>query len=255
MAISNASLCFKMIVSCEHASRAVPEALIPLFLGADAILNSHRAWDAGAENMACRLASHWHAPLFRGQITRLVCDLNRSETNPALWSEWSRHLSSVEKKVCLEKWYYPYRDAVKKAVEQNIVDSETVSGVSNSAQTSLSRLVHLSIHSFTPFWKGQERKVDLGLLYDPSRKEETGLALALQSSLTQILPSLRVRRNTPYRGVSDGLTTSLRKIFSSPPYSGIELEFNQGGRFPIIIFQKTLENAFIAAMEEPFLRE
>lgn len=254
VAIVDASSCFKIIVSCEHASHAVPAVLEYLFSGAEGVLNSHRAWDVGAQDMAHCLASHWDAPLFSGKITRLVCDLNRSETNPGLWSEWSRHLSSGEKKACLEKWYYPYWKAVKEAVEQNISDSEAGSGVSGSAQIPLSRIVHFSVHSFTPLWKGQERKVDLGLLYDPSRREEASLALALQSTLARIMPSLRVRRNVPYRGVSDGLTTALRKYFSSGLYSGMELEFNQGGRFPIVAFRETLGNTFIAAMEELFFR-
>jgi hypothetical protein len=39
-----------------------------------------------------------------------------------------------------------------------------------------------------------------------------------------------VRRNYPYRGWSDGLTTALRRRFAERAYVGIELEVNQ--RFP-----------------------
>ena len=46
---------------------------------------------------------------------------------------------------------------------------------------------------------------------------------------------LRVRRNYPYRGDADGLTTTLRRRFPWQRYLGIEIEVNQkhvlaGGR-------------------------
>jgi hypothetical protein len=40
-----------------------------------------------------------------------------------------------------------------------------------------------------------------------------------------------VRRNYPYRGYADGLTTWLRKRYPDPAYAGIELEINQ--KYPL----------------------
>jgi predicted N-formylglutamate amidohydrolase len=40
-------------------------------------------------------------------------------------------------------------------------------------------------------------------------------------------PGLRVRRNHPYLGKSDGLVTHLREVFGPRDYVGIELEANQ----------------------------
>ena len=39
---------------------------------------------------------------------------------------------------------------------------------------------------------------------------------------------LRVRRNYPYAGKGDGLTSHLRRRFAPSDYVGIELEINQG---------------------------
>jgi predicted N-formylglutamate amidohydrolase len=36
-------------------------------------------------------------------------------------------------------------------------------------------VLHLSIHSFTPIWSGVERKVDIGILFDPDNKSEAEL--------------------------------------------------------------------------------
>ena len=51
--------------------------------------------------------------------------------------------------------------------------------------------------------------------------------MALQAVLQQVFPSLVVRRNYPYLGTADGLTTCLRKRFAPRAYLGIELEINQ----------------------------
>jgi hypothetical protein len=40
-------------------------------------------------------------------------------------------------------------------------------------------------------------------------------------------PHLRVKKNYPYRGWTDGLTTTLRGKFPARRYVGIEIEVNQ----------------------------
>jgi len=42
-----------------------------------------------------------------------------------------------------------------------------------------------------------------------------------------LAPQLRVRRNYPYAGKGDGLTSHLRAHFAQSDYVGIELEVNQ----------------------------
>ena len=88
-------------------------------------------------------------------------------------------------------------------------------------------ILHLSIHSFTPELNGEIRNADLGILYDPSRKEESALAKKIQKNLILIAPDLRVRKNYPYQGKNDGHTTALRKIFPPEKYIGFEIEMNQ----------------------------
>jgi predicted N-formylglutamate amidohydrolase len=87
--------------------------------------------------------------------------------------------------------------------------------------------LHLGVHSFTPQIDGRLRTADVGLLYDPSRSSERRFCERWKSSLREIAPNRRVRRNYPYRGKSDGFTTHLRRTIDSPQYLGIELEVNQ----------------------------
>jgi hypothetical protein len=74
------------------------------------------------------------------------------------------------------------------------------------------------------------RTADVGLLFDPRRPLEARLCGAWREALQALEPGLRVRRNYPYRGSADGLTTWLRGRFPARQYLGIEVEVNQ--RFP-----------------------
>jgi predicted N-formylglutamate amidohydrolase len=83
------------------------------------------------------------------------------------------------------------------------------------------------MHSFTPELRGEVRNADIGFLYDPSRPGERSLGRAWKRSLKILRSDLRVRMNYPYLGTTDGLTTSLRKLFSPDEYIGFEIEVNQ----------------------------
>ena len=50
----------------------------------------------------------------------------------------------------------------------------------------------------------------------------------LEGIVAASAPELRVRRNYPYAGKGDGLTSYLRRRFAQSDYVGIELEINQG---------------------------
>ena len=89
------------------------------------------------------------------------------------------------------------------------------------------RVIHVSSHSFTPVLDGKVRRADVGLLYDPGRRGEAELCARWKASLAAFAPELRVRRNYPYAGKGDGLTSHLRLRFAQSAYVGIELEVNQ----------------------------
>ena len=89
-------------------------------------------------------------------------------------------------------------------------------------------MIHISAHSFTPKLNGQVRRADVGLLYHPGRRGEVELCARWKAALASMAPELRVRRNYPYAGKGDGLTSHLRLRFPPGAYVGIELEVNQG---------------------------
>lgn len=203
----------ELVLTCEHASARVPARWAALFRGASAELASHRAYDIGALELARELRRLTGAPLHAGRATRLVVDLNRSIGHPRIFSERTRSLPSAERERILAQHYHPYRTAVEADIERALARAP--------------RVLHLALHSFTPVLDGVERTADIGLLYDASRALEREFADALARALIDELPELRLRRNYPYRGTSDGLTTALRKRFPADRYAGIELELNQ----------------------------
>jgi predicted N-formylglutamate amidohydrolase len=89
------------------------------------------------------------------------------------------------------------------------------------------RVIHISAHSFVPVLNGYTRNADIGLLYDPGRPTERALCARWRQSLGARASRLRVRRNYPYRGYADGLTTHLRRRYGRRGYVGVEIEVNQ----------------------------
>lgn len=204
-----------LIVSCEHASAAVPRAYRALFASARAqrALESHRGSDIGAVAVARGFSRVFRSPLFEASATRLLVDTNRSLHHARLYSEFSRHLGPEERVEVLSRYYHPHRSQVRRAVLAVVKRGR--------------RAVHVSVHSFTPRLAGQVRTADIGLLYDPARAPEAAFAARWRQRLALAAPSYRVRRNYPYRGAADGLCTWLRSEFSARSYVGIELEVNQ----------------------------
>ena len=209
-----------LVVTCEHASPTLPQAFVPLFEAEAArlggplktVLASHRGWDPGAAELAVRLARAAGCEPLLGAHTRLLVDLNRSLHHPRLLSPVTRTLGPTARQALVAEYWQPHRARVEAAVQRAVQDH--------------GRAVHLAMHSFTPTWAGTERKVDVGLLYDPRRPHERALIDALEGPLRVLCPALRVRRNNPYRGVADGLPTALRRKFAPEAYVGMELEVN-----------------------------
>ncbi len=203
-----------IVLTCEHGGHRVPAPYRPLFRGADRVLESHRGWDPGALELARGLARRLDAPLFPATVSRLVVELNRSLGHPRFFSEFTRGLDREASERLIEEHWHPYRRTVEDAI-----------------RAAEGRVLHLSVHSFTPVLDGEVRRADVGLLYDPSRPAERDFCVAWQADLRRRLPGLAILRNVPYRGTSDGFTTHLRRRLSPSQYLGIELEVNQ--KYPL----------------------
>jgi predicted N-formylglutamate amidohydrolase len=202
------------LITCEHGGNRIPAAYGSLFAGQSAWLDSHRGYDPGALTMAKALATALGAPLVAATTSRLVIDLNRSIGNARLFSAATRGEPAAVRAAIVAQCYGPYRGEVERLVRNAVLRGR--------------RVIHISSHSFTPVLDGKARTADVGLLYDPGRRGEAALCARWKAALAVVAPALRVRRNYPYAGKGDGLTSYLRQRFPRSAYVGIELEINQG---------------------------
>jgi predicted N-formylglutamate amidohydrolase len=181
------------VLVCEHASNRLPKSLGTLGLP-ESELQRHIAWDIGAEQVARQLSRLTDAPLVLQRYSRLAYDCNRPPDSADAMPEVSetthipgnRNLSSDEKLRRTREIYRPFHATVA-----DLLDRRAAEGTRSTV---------VSIHSFTPVYKGQPRAVELGILHD----RDSDLADQLITSF----PTVDARLNEPY-GPEDGVLHTL----------------------------------------------
>lgn len=222
-----------LLLTCEHGGNQIPARYKSHFRGEDDLLATHRGYDIGALPVAKTLAKEMGVPLFFSITSRLVVDLNRSLGHKTAFSEFTSGLPDGEKEHITARYYTPYRQSVTEWLDQAIKAKK--------------RVLHLSIHSFTPILKGEVRNAEIGILYDPKRPLELAFAHDLHRQLDGMQDLYRVRRNYPYLGYADGFQTALRKRYGAKVYAGLEIEMNQG-----ISKDRAGQKSMIALFSEAF---
>jgi predicted N-formylglutamate amidohydrolase len=202
-----------LLITCEHGGNRIPRDYRTLFRSHRTLLASHRGYDAGALEFAQELAATLKAPLVASTVSRLLVDLNRSIGHAHAFSAIVRAAPPEVRAQIVDRCYRPHRVKIERYVARALARGR--------------RVIHLACHSFTPVLDGVARRADIGLLYDPSRLGEVALCAQWKSTLAQLVPELVVRRNYPYLGKNDGLTTSLRRQFRPSAYVAVEIEINQ----------------------------
>ncbi len=182
-----------LLFICDHASNRIPALYSGLGMPADAFTR-HIAYDVGAAELTRKLAQLFEAPAVLSRFSRLLIDPNRGLDDPTLVMRLSDGAiipgnarigaDEVEKRV--ERYWRPYRSAVA----GEIANIRALGGVP----------VIISIHSFTPVWKGLARPWDLAVLWD----NDPRLALPLIASLRAA--NITVGDNEPYDGALVGDT-------------------------------------------------
>ena len=174
-----------LVVSCEHGGNAIPAEYSGFFADQQALLATHRGYDAGALAMARSLATVFAAPLVFSEISRLLVDLNRSKGHPGLHFDAIRRAPARLREEILATHYEPYR-----AEAERLVMSAVAAGkrVVTSPRTALHPIS-------TAGFDCRCRPV-----YDPARAEERALCARWKMALGEVAPALVVRRNYPYAG-------------------------------------------------------
>lgn len=187
-----------VLLVCEHASRYIPESYNGLGLD-DASLQSHIAWDPGAAAVAHHLSYLLDAPLLVQRYSRLLYDCNRppeaSSAIPTLSENTTipgnRDLPAAERERRIDEIYEPFHKKI----------SELLTGI---------RTVHpvpvlMTIHSFTKWYKGDERTLDLGIISDA----DNSLSETIRHYMDE-KTSWLTKANEPY-DANDGVTHTLQR--------------------------------------------
>lgn len=185
-----------ILLVCEHASRKLPQKLGNLGLTSDA-LEAHIAWDPGALGVSKLLSARFDAALVHQNFSRLAYDCNRPPEAPDAMPVQSEiytipgnvGMGEDERLARIHEIYRPFETLLKSEIE--------------ARQDAGRKTIIVTIHSFTPVYKGVARAVEIGILHD----RDSRLADAM---LEQADGRYIVRRNEPY-GPADGVTHTLRE--------------------------------------------
>ncbi len=183
-----------VLVVCEHASNRVPGFLGDMGLSRDA-LQSHIAWDPGALAVAQGIAQGMSGSLIYGGVSRLVYDCNRppeaADAMPARSEDIpvpaNANMTADERTDRVAQVYRPFAAALSDEIAQNRETLELM----------------VTMHSFTPVYRGQNRAVELGLLHGADDR----FAQAMMGTAPPDLPYV-TRLNEPYSAV-DGVAHTL----------------------------------------------
>jgi predicted N-formylglutamate amidohydrolase len=184
------------LIVCEHASNRIPDSFDDLGLD-EAALASHIAWDPGALAVAQAMSKRLDATLVAHRFSRLLYDCNRPPESPGAVPAVSEiyripgntGLSAADRQARVDRFYVPFRDTMTACIDGRM---------SQARPTAL-----VTVHSFTPVYKGVRREVELGILHG----NDARLADALLET-SRAGTSLTVRRNEPY-GPADGVIHTL----------------------------------------------
>ena len=190
--VHNAHAPATLLFLCDHASNKVPPELGTLGLSPSEFA-FHIAFDIGADALSRALSERFGAPGFFGRWSRLVADLNRSADDPTVVAKLSDE-RTIPSNIALDaqgvaqrlaRYHAPYHEAINAKVAE--------------AQAAGIVPILISIHSFTPIWRGNPRPWHIGILRDRDGR----LALPLLARLTREA-DLLVGDNEPYSGALEG---------------------------------------------------
>ncbi len=183
------------LILCDHAANALPAGYGSLGL-APSEFERHIAYDIGAAGVARGLADHLGCQAVLARYSRLLIDLNRGEDDPTLIMKLSdgaiieanrlvdpqHDAGEFERR--LRDFYQPYHGAI--------------TGMIDKAQAAGENPVLISMHSFTPHWRGVARPWQVGILWDRDDRVATPLMAALARE------GMSVGDNEPYQGALMG---------------------------------------------------
>jgi predicted N-formylglutamate amidohydrolase len=186
-----------LLLLCDHASNAIPRVYGDLGLRAEALAR-HIAYDIGAAVVTRGLAKRLNAPALLTTFSRLLIDPNRGAEDPTLVMRYSdgaivpgnARADAAEIEHRRETYWLPYRKAI-------------MAEIAAMREAGKAPAI-LSVHSFTPIWRGRLRPWKFGALWD----KDPRLPKALLGGVADVFgyAATELGDNEPYDGALYGDT-------------------------------------------------
>ena len=210
-----------LVLLCDHASGFIPRALDALGLD-EAQLARHIAFDIGIAEVTRRLAERLDAPAVLSGFSRLIVDPNRGLDDPTLMPQISdgvvvpgnRALSPAARRARLEAFFEPYHAAVTRVLDAKQASLGGPSGAPPRGPAVI------SMHSFTPVMKGNERPWQIGVLWNRDPRLPRPLMAKLRAA------GVVVGDNEPYSG-RDGHGHTLHVHAEPRGFANVLIEVRQ----------------------------
>lgn len=178
-----------ILLTCDHASAAVPKKLGTLGLSLEA-LHDHIGWDIGIAAVVRRLARRLDAPAVLSGYSRLVIDCNRPHNttrepgsiptaSDGLKIPANQNITPEEAEARAASCFWPYHETIERFLD----------GFEKRAVIP----AYLALHSFTPVMNGFRRPWNVGVCWLADERIARPLLGALRA-----LPELCVGDNEPY---------------------------------------------------------
>lgn len=186
------------VIVCEHASNVLPRSLGTLGL-APQDLTRHIAWDPGAFEVARLVGERTASPLVAQRFSRLAVDCNRDPALPDAVVERSEYtdvpgnmgLSPEAKRSRIKALWEPFHAALDRLIGERLRSRKPTTLV--------------TVHSFTPVYRGFERPWHAGIISTEERSFAERMLAALRREA-----SLVVGDNEPY-SMKDNVDYTIRR--------------------------------------------
>jgi len=187
--IKKNGVCEDYLVICDHSSNNIPLQYQNLGISKKD-LESHRAFDLGASDVASELSKLLNCSLVMANFSRLLIDPNRGKDDPTLIPKISEGKiikgnmnisiseNDIERNKRILNYYLPYHRQINRFINKSLDNGKTPK--------------LLSIHSFTPIWKGKKRETDIGILWDRDDR--------LSKIFLNSFKNIKLGNNEPYSG-------------------------------------------------------
>lgn len=200
-----------ILLICDHATNALPKMYGNLGLPASEF-ERHIAYDIGVEAVVNGLSARLGLPAVLSCFSRLLIDPNRGMNDPTLIMQLSdgavvpgnREIDEAERNYRLSRFYQPYHSAIEAEIDAAIGEAVPP--------------VLISVHSFTPAWKGIVRPWHAGLLWEGDRRCSDLFIQALSAD-----PGLVIGDNEPYAGGLAGDCMNIHSVKRGLPHTLVEI--------------------------------